>query len=148
MKFLKSIFVIAMVVGLAGIWSCDDDSDPDPTIAGTWVLTQATADGTTVSPATMTVSLSVTDADGNGTFTISNITGDIVAFNGQNSGTYTLSGTNAITFTTNGESNVAQISSSPLSGGAGADWVVTFTANLEQHNDKNGTEYRYTFQLQ
>ena len=135
-----------MLLGLTTIWSCNDDTTPDdPVIAGTWVMVSATADGTAITSPAMTLSLTVTDADGNGTFTISNIA-NVVAFNGQNSGNYTLSGTTSLTFTTGTTSNTATISSSPLNGSE--NLVLSFNANLDQHNDKNNTPYVYTFQLQ
>ncbi|MGB0522890.1 MAG: hypothetical protein ACPGJS_08010 [Flammeovirgaceae bacterium] len=147
MKFLKFTFVIAAFLSLATIWGCDDNTAADPTLSGTWTLISATADGAAITNPTMTAVLSVTDADGNGTFTLSNIS-NVVAFNGSNTGSYTLSGTSSITFTTGTESNVADISSSPLTAGAGANWVVSFRANLAQHSDKDETLYQYTFQLQ
>ena len=149
MKFLKFTFVIAALVGLTTIWGCGDDSTTDPTLSGTWVLISASNDnGALTVSGSPTVTLSVTDADGNGTFTMSGFTGDLITFNGSTSGTYTLSGTTSITFTSGTEENTATITSSPLTGGAGANWVVNFNANLAQHNDKNDTGYTYTFELQ
>lgn len=146
MKFLKFSFVMLMMLGLTTIWSCGDDTVPaDPDLAGTWVLVSATAGGTAVTGATMTANLAVTDGDGNGTFTLTNVN-NVVEFNGAASGTYTLSGATSITFTSGTETNTATISASPLTGAT--NWVVSFNANLDQHGDKNNTAYVYTFELQ
>lgn len=151
MKFLKFSFVIAALFSLATLWGCGGDDPAAPTLSGTWVLVSATStvDGTTttITDPAMTAVLSVTDADGNGTFSLSGIS-NVVAFNGSTSGTYTLSGTTSITFTTGTDVVTADITSSPLGGDANADWVVTFNASLALHNDKDETEYVYTFQLQ
>ena len=147
MKFLKFSFVIVLMLGLTTIWSCGDDTVPaDPDLAGTWILVSATADGTALTSPSMTAVLAVTDADGNGTFTLSNISSNVVAFNGSTSGNYTLSGTTSITFSTGSATNTAAITASPLTGAT--NWVVSFNANLDQHGDKNATAYVYTFQLQ
>lgn len=146
MKFLKFSFVLVALLGLSTIWGCGDDTTAPPTIAGTWNLISATADNVALANPTMTVTLVSTDDDGNGTFSLSGLSANVVAFNGSNSGNYTLSGTSLITFTTGSASNTADITSSPLNGGT--NWVVSFNASLAQHNDKDETAYTYTFQLQ
>lgn len=143
MKFLKYSFVIVALIGLTTIWGCKDTDDDPATMDGTWIMTAASANGSALSSPSMTVTFVVTDNDGNGTFSISNVSSNVVAFNGQTSGTYTISGSTSVTFTSGSNNKTVNVTKSPLDGGN--DWVVTFTGDLDNHGDKNNTAYEYTF---
>ncbi|MGB0523187.1 MAG: lipocalin family protein [Flammeovirgaceae bacterium] len=115
------------------------------TLNGTWRLVSATNDGNALINPTMTVVFAGNDFDGSGTFSISNMSSEVFAYNGATSGSYTISGTSAITFTTGTESNTAAIYSSPLSGET--HLVTAFNVNLAQHNQTSEALLIYTFEF-